>query len=363
MTIIDNELKNSKSELHNLITITVPKYSFKLIDLELSGRIAKTLRNAKKELSGLSAPNLYDIPVVLRLIYKGLKSYNLDCNKTQTVVLETGQIIKNLYGVDNGSDTVSRIHLRHIFLLINEFLTEDNKPILNFKLRRNSPCILTIYPAFIVFAKAFLNNCSQYSVRLFSYAQKKLDLLRKKERAYALFLEKLYFQGKLSLQGAALSSKTLNKESSFYSCKTRIKDMFNNPKSKHFFSFSTFINKAEQMLKTLHYNDLFFYELADRTIKETNKFGESQLSQYMRASIKTEDPQSDLLSESQLQPQEEGSLEIESDVIKQYEEVPINAVEQNSNNCEYAPISIQLTAVCPPPPANSFILKSNQKRA
>ncbi|WP_164954288.1 hypothetical protein [Succinivibrio dextrinosolvens] len=55
MTIIDNELKNSKSELNNLITITVPKYSFKLIDLELSGRIAKTLRNAKKELSGLSA--------------------------------------------------------------------------------------------------------------------------------------------------------------------------------------------------------------------------------------------------------------------------------------------------------------------
>ncbi|MDY6420319.1 MAG: hypothetical protein SPL03_07225 [Succinivibrio dextrinosolvens] len=284
MTIINEILINNNDKLDKTIIITVPKYSFKLIDLELAAKISKTLRAVDKRLSGLSVSNLYDIPVVLRIIYTGVSKYALSCKEPIKVKLNTEQILRNLYLSSDSDNRLARTHLRHIFLLINEYVSDCNKAILYFHLKRNSPCFLTIYPEFFSFATAFLKKCSQYSVRLYPYAQKKLDVLKKKERAYALFLEKLYFQGKLNMQGAALSAKKLNCKSSFVECKSRLKDMFNNQNSKHIFSFSYFMKKALSLLDEYKYDDLFFNELSNRTIREQNKYGKSQLSTYISAS-------------------------------------------------------------------------------
>ena len=86
------------------------------------------------------------------------------------------------------------------------------------------------------------------------------------------------------MQGAALSAKTLKIKSSFDECKSRIKDMFNNPNSKHIFSFSSFMKKALNLLDEYKYDDLFFNELSNKTIREQNKYGNSQLSTYIMAS-------------------------------------------------------------------------------
>ncbi|SKA66226.1 hypothetical protein SAMN02745213_01784 [Succinivibrio dextrinosolvens DSM 3072] len=284
MTIINEILINNNDKLDKILKITFPKYSFKLIDLELAAKISKTLRTVDKKLSGLSVPNLYDIPVVLRLIYAGINKYEHNSKDNLIVKLNTEQIIRSLYLPTEQGTKLARVHLRHIFLLINEYVSDCNKAILYFKLKRNSPCVLTIYPEFFSFASSFLKKCSQYSVRLYPYAQKKLDVLKKKERAYALFLEKLYFQGKMNMQGAALSAKTLKLKSSFEECKSRIRDMFNNPNSKHIFSFSSFMKKALNLLDEYKYDDLFFNELSNKTIREQNKYGNSQLSTYIMAS-------------------------------------------------------------------------------
>lgn len=284
MTIINEILINNNDELDKSLKITIPKYSFKLIDLELAAKISRTLRAVDKKIPGLSVANLYDIPVVLRLVYTGISKYVQNCKEPLKVKLNTVQFIRNLYLPTDNNTKLARVHLRHIFLLINEYVSDCNKAILFFHLKRNSPCVLTIYPEFFSFASSFLKKCSQYSVRLFPYAQKKLDVLKKKERAYALFLEKLYFQGKMNMQGAALCAKTLNIKSSFDECKSRIKDMFNNPNSKHIFSFRSFMKKALDLLDEYKYDDLFFNELSNKTIREQNKYGNSQLSTYIMAS-------------------------------------------------------------------------------
>lgn len=288
MTIINEILINNNDELDKSLKITIPKYSFKLIDLELAAKISRTLRSVDKKIPGLSVANLYDIPVVLRLVYTGISKYVQNCKEPLKVKLNTVQFIRNLYLPTANDTKLARVHLRHIFLLINEYVSDCNKAILFFHLKRNSPCILTIYPEFFSFASSFLKKCSQYSVRLYPYAQEKLEVLKKKERAYALFLEKLYFQGKMNMQGAALSAKTLKIKSSFDECKSRIKDMFNNPNSKHIFSFSSFMKKALNLLDEYKYDDLFFNELSNKTIREQNKYGNSQLSTYIKASQNNE---------------------------------------------------------------------------
>ena len=88
----------------------------------------------------------------------------------------------------------------------------------------------------------------------------------------------------MNMQGAALSAKTLKIKSSFDECKSRIKDMFDNPNSKHIFSFSSFMKKALNLLDEYKYDDLFFNELSNKTIREQNKYGNSQLSTYIMAS-------------------------------------------------------------------------------
>lgn len=293
MTIINEILINNNDKLDKTLKITFPKYSFKLIDLELAAKISKTLRTVDKKMSGLSVPNLYDIPVVLRLIYTGISKYEHNSKDKLIVKLNTEQIIRSLYLPTEQGTKLARVHLRHLFLLINEYVSDCNKAILYFKLKRNSPCVLTIYPEFFSFASSFLKKCSQYSVRLYPYAQEKLDVLKKKERAYALFLEKLYFQGKMNMQGAALSAKTLRIKSSFEECKTRIKDMFDNPNSKHIFSFRSFMKKALNLLDEYKYDDLFFNELSNKTIREQNKYGNSQLSTYIMATQNQEQVQSE----------------------------------------------------------------------
>lgn len=72
MTIINEILINNNDELDKSLKITIPKYSFKLIDLELAAKISRTLRAVDKKIPGLSVANLYDIPVVLRLVYTGI---------------------------------------------------------------------------------------------------------------------------------------------------------------------------------------------------------------------------------------------------------------------------------------------------
>lgn len=273
MTIINEILINNNDELDKSLKITIPKYSFKLIDLELAAKISRTLRAVDKKIPGLSVANLYDIPVVLRLVYTGISKYVQNCKEPLKVKLNTVQFIRNLYLPTDNNTKLARVNLRHIFILINEYVSDCNKAILFFHLKRNSPCVLTIYPEFFSFASSFLKKCSQYSVRLFPYAQEKLDVLKKKERAYALFLEKLYFQGKMNMQGAALSAKSLKIKSSFYECKSRIMDMFDNPNSKHIFSFSSFMKKALNLLDEYKYDDLFFNELSNKTIREQNKYG------------------------------------------------------------------------------------------
>lgn len=292
MTIINEILINNNDELDKSLKITIPKYSFKLIDLELAAKISRTLRSVDKKIPGLSVANLYDIPVVLRLVYTGISKYVQNCKEPLKVKLNTVQFIRNLYLPTANDTKLARVHLRHIFLLINEYVSDCNKSILFFHLKRNSPCVLTIYPEFFSFASSFLKKCSQYSVRLFPYAQEKLDVLKKKERAYALFLEKLYFQGKMNMQGAALSAKSLKLKSSFDECKSRIRDMFNNPNSKHIFSFSSFMKKALNLLDEYKYDDLFFNELSNKTIREQNKYGNSQLSTYIMAAQNQEQAQS-----------------------------------------------------------------------
>ena len=148
MTIINEILINNNDELDKSLKIKIPKYSFKLIDLELAAKISKTLRTVDKKLSGLSVPNLYDIPVVLRLIYAGINKYEHNSKDNLVVKLNTEQIIRSLYLPTEQGTKLARVHLRHIFLLINEYVSDCNKAILYFKLKRNSPCVLTIYPIF-----------------------------------------------------------------------------------------------------------------------------------------------------------------------------------------------------------------------
>ena len=166
MTIINEILINNNDKLDKILKITFPKYSFKLIDLELAAKISKTLRTVDKKLSGLSVPNLYDIPVVLRLIYAGINKYEHNSKDNLIVKLNTEQIIRSLYLPTEQGTKLARVHLRHIFLLINEYVSDCNKAILYFKLKRNSPCVLTIYPEFFSFASSFLKKCSQYSAQV-----------------------------------------------------------------------------------------------------------------------------------------------------------------------------------------------------
>lgn len=97
MTIINEILINNNDKLDKTLNITFPKYSFKLIDLELAAKISKTLRTVDKKLSGLSVPNLYDIPVVLRLIYADINKYEHNSKDNLIVKLNTEQIIRSLY--------------------------------------------------------------------------------------------------------------------------------------------------------------------------------------------------------------------------------------------------------------------------
>lgn len=100
------------------------------------------------------------------------------------------------------------------------------------------------------------------------------------------------------MQGAALSAKKLNSKSSFNECKSRLKDMFNNQNSKHIFSFSSFMKKALSLLDEYKYDDLFFNELSNRTIREQNKYGSSQLSTYIKASQNQQNDKEELQADA-----------------------------------------------------------------
>ena len=78
---------------------------------------------------------------------------------------------------------------------INDY-QPSGKPLLHFQKKKKANCILTVYPAFITFARTVLNNSSE-CLRIPLEACKELNKLRKNGRAYAFFIEKkraFYFE-------------------------------------------------------------------------------------------------------------------------------------------------------------------------
>lgn len=71
---------------------------------------------------------------------------------------------------------------------INDY-QPSGKPLLHFQKKKKANCILTVYPAFLTFARTVLNKSSE-CLRVPLEACKELNKLRKKRQSICLFYRK-----------------------------------------------------------------------------------------------------------------------------------------------------------------------------
>lgn len=194
-----------------------------------------------------TVPKLYELPVFLRLIYDSLQGVKVNnISEPKQFLISPITYAHNLFRGDKGKKgeeictTSRRRNIYELVQLAKLLEGENGEKLLDFSLTKNSMCTLTVYPAFMTFAKQHLISFSEGCLKIYPEIFTELAKLRKNSRAYAFFIEILYTKCSKCIKG-----KNTDDEES----QSRIKVFFYNPLSTHFYTFAEIKNSALKGLK------------------------------------------------------------------------------------------------------------------
>lgn len=191
-----------------------------------------------------TVPKLYELPVFLRLIYDSLQRVKVNnISEPKQFLISPITYAHIIYRGDKGKKgeeictTYRRRNIYELVQLANRLEGENGEKLLEFSSSKNSMCTLTVYPAFMTFAKQHLISFSEGCLKIYPEIFTELAKLRKNSRAYAFFIEILY----------AKCSKGKNTDDE--ERQSRIKAFFYNSLSSHLYTFSEIKNSALKGLK------------------------------------------------------------------------------------------------------------------
>lgn len=270
---METKSKIKKSSLPELCSM---HYNFIIFNFECTLFLSKFFKNKDHK---VTVPKLYELPVFLRLIYDSLQRVKINnISEPKQFSISPITYAHNIYRGDKGkkgdemSSSSRRRNIYELIQLANIIESENGEKLLEFSLAKNSLCTLTVYPAFMKFAKQHLISFSKGCLKIFPAIFTELAKLRKNSRAYAFFIENLYAKCNKCIKG----KKADDEES-----QSRIKILFFNPLSTHFYTFAEIKDCALKGLKKLGVSEELLEEFANLISHTKDKKGQSPIMKFM----------------------------------------------------------------------------------
>lgn len=250
-------------------------YRFKLLRFELTCSLAQDfLKDGKK----IPISVIFDVPPLLKLIYDSLKKHKHEIKERTMFKISSNEFAKIIFKGDKAPKSTHIRNISSVFDVVNAIKDKvTNKPLVNFLMQKGHACILSIEPEFMQFAKDNLERCQRGCIKIFPECNYYLSKLRKSQRAYVLFIEKLFFESAKQL----CARTNVDFKFKFEDCKDRLKAVFFNPISKHHYSFSDIVKAGEKCLKAQGITEDLISKLACSIITTTNKAGKSPSSIFV----------------------------------------------------------------------------------
>lgn len=269
--IITDKTNKDSTPHKDCSVLEIETFGFKVINFECSCYIAKAFEEQNLK---VSVPNIYDIPVLMNLIYRSFSKKALDLpDNGLTFKIKTADISENIYRGDRSSNGSRRKRLFSLLHSINE-LRIYNRNLLKFDFV-NKSCYLTIYPAFLIFGEQHLKKANAGCIKILPKCNFELDRLRSNARGYALFIEKLYSFFIEKEEEKKGDFKTYLRSDLGKQCKTRLLKLFQKSKSKHHLSFAEIHNDGQDALNKQGITDEQIKELAETLKNQKNSSGVS----------------------------------------------------------------------------------------
>lgn len=265
MTIIPESILKNVPSAESLHEITPSRLDYKMYRLGATLDLSNQFRENNIK---VSISTVFDIPALMYLIYFKLKKENFDFKSTQHFVISPIKFANTLFkGQEIENKRVDKINkernICNILNAINELADKTKKYHIYFKLKRNSKCILTVFPSFKDYVKKQFHN--DISIKIFPTTTDYLTRLRRHKRAFFTFIEKLHLKVREQLKG---KGKIGNEESL---SKKRISRFFFT--SKHHFTYKEILDSANKSFAKLGINDSVFDTLANDIVTYKNKNG------------------------------------------------------------------------------------------
>ena len=272
MKDIITDKTNKDTTVHkDCSVLEIETFGFKVINFECSCYIAKAFEEQNLK---VSVPNIYDMPVLMNLIYRSFSKKTLDLpDNGLTFKIKTSNISSNIYRGDCSSNGTRRKRLFSLLHSINE-LKIYNRNLLKFDFV-NKSCYLTIYPAFLIFGEQHLKRANAGCIKILPKCNFELDKLRSSARGYALFIEKLYSFFIKKEEGQNGDFKTYLSSDLGKQCKTRLMKLFKKSKSKQHLSFAEIHKDGQKALDEKGISDEQIKELAETLKNLKNSSGVS----------------------------------------------------------------------------------------
>ena len=259
------------------------KYKFILLDC--SCQVAQYFKDRN---INIPICQIYDLPLMMKLVYDSLIQYKHKILSKQDFEIVSVEFAKQLYvGFDLSGKSTSltekiktniAANVCKLMNYINDY-QPSGKPLLHFQKKKKANCILTVYPAFLTFARTVLNNSSE-CLRIPLEACKELNKLRKNGRAYAFFIEKIrYFSFALLEKTAKAVPQRLKGELKNF-CEKRIEVMFHFKTAKRAFYFEEIQKTAQKGLDEYGVTNEMLMNFANTSIHIENRLGISAWGTY-----------------------------------------------------------------------------------
>ncbi|SKA66191.1 hypothetical protein SAMN02745213_01771 [Succinivibrio dextrinosolvens DSM 3072] len=294
--IIANKEKNKEITNANLLILPPAPYKFSLIRLDYPANLAIEL---KKQNIKYSIAALFDIAPLLTLIEGSLKKEKNLKGKSCSFIIDCKEYAKMLYRgeeTQTNKNKCSKNFYKVLHLInaidfsfpniksknMNSYLKKNRKEkhIIKFKLEKGNKCVVTITEEFNKYVEKKINQKTGNCIRIFEKGRKYLGELRQAQRAYAYFIEEIYYQSEIELNKDPIFAKRkkIERLNFLFSNESIFKKKKDN--SSHQFSFTEIKKAAEKAFRNKKIGNQELHEIVLENLNNATTQGISPQQIY-----------------------------------------------------------------------------------
>lgn len=285
-SIISNmDIKELKDTTY-IPVITPSKWKYLSFDLEYSANLKQRTNDVKCSIS-----QLYEIHPLLRLIFDSLEKSNKDYKDGGLYKIPAKMLVNVIFKKEKSDSAEKRNnerrYLNSILKKINsiKFLDASEEKLISFRNFKGDAYIyFLISSKFSDYVTNVLNKKNTERLKVTSSVRKYLKKLRGKDRAYAVFIERLYIQSRIEL-GSYYDDDCLIRY------KERITQFFFKKNKKHNFSYKEIEKDAKEILEKIGINEKCICDLARSILDEKDQTGKSLRDKYNIAKKENSKPE------------------------------------------------------------------------